>query len=478
MMLGGREERARAASLRNVRRVLPRRKFLIGSMLGGAAAAVAAGFPLLTSSPNRIKPLYAAQPGQLPFPDRPPGTDMLPAIDHIVVLMLENHSFDNILGLLPGVDGFTLDAQGNPLNWNPDASGKRVRAFPSPTACRAFSTPSQSWNQSHTAYAGGTNSGFVLASGPASMAYYPAADVPFTVGLARTFPVSDRYFSSMLGPTFPNRRFLISGTSMGMINDFPSWNSLLSTVSAKPPNGTIFDSLNAHGISWKNYNYGISTLWLYPYLLSSSSNRSKIVGIDQFFSDARNGTLPSFSLIDPNLVNFIGNSEGEGDDIVFGDQLLAKVVQALVDSPNWPKTLFIWTYDEAGGYYDHVPPPRAPIPDSVPPQLTSSDVPGGFDVYGFRVPFGLVSPYARKGYVSHQIMDHTSILKLVEIKWNLPFLTYRDANAVAPLDMLDFAHPPAFLDPPAFPPPASTTWWGYLECEWNSSQNPPPGYVS
>ena len=108
---------------------------------------------------------------------------------------------------------------------------------------------------------------------------------------------------------------------------------------------------------------------------------------------------------------------------------MGKVVNAVFSSPNWAKTMLIWTYDEHGGYYDHVPPPVAIPPDDIPPALKPGDPPGGFDRYGFRVPSGVVSPYAKKDFVSHTIYDHTSILATLEEKWNLPALTRRDANA-------------------------------------------------
>jgi phospholipase C len=113
--------------------------------------------------------------------------------------------------------------------------------------------------------------------------------------------------------------------------------------------------------------------------------------------------------------------------------------------------MLIWTYDEHGGYYDHVPPPPAIAPDDVPPALKAGDPPGGFDRYGFRVPSGVVSPYAKKDFVSHTLYDHTSILKTVEEKWNLPALTRRDANANSLFDMLDLTKKPAFLNPPRLP---------------------------
>jgi phospholipase C len=123
------------------------------------------------------------------------------------------------------------------------------------------------------------------------------------------------------------------------------------------------------------------------------------------------------------------------------------VVQALMHARTWKRTALFLTYDEHGGYYDHVPPPRAIAPDSVQPILTASDVPGAFDRYGFRVPMIVISPWARRRYVSRVAQDHTSITAFIERKWNLPAMTFRDANAHPMIDYFDFRKP-AFLEPP------------------------------
>ncbi len=452
-------------------RMVTRRQMLGGALAGGAGLAIS-GCNLFGWGGSSLPS------GKLPFPSKPAGTDMIPQIEHIVVLMLENHSFDSVLGMLGKGDGFALDSSGYPTFTNPDGKGNLVHSFHSPTPCRTFSEPDQSWNNSHLSYDSGTNQGFVLASGDDAMAYLTSSDLPFTYGIAGTFAIADRYFCSLLSQTFPNRRYLISGTSYGLAEDLPSWTSIPDTLANHPPNGTIFDTLNTAGVSWKNYNYGLSSLMLYPYLLLDSSVTSRMVGINEFFSDAAKGTLPSFSLIDPNMINFVGNSQGEGDDVQLGDHLLGSVVNALMQGPKWSSTLFVWNYDEGGGYYDHVPPPAAVPPDSVAPQLSSGDVPGGFDRYGFRVPAGIVSPYSKPGYVSHEVYDHTSVLKLVETKWNLPPLTARDAAANDMLDLVDLSSKPAFLTPPPLPTAADPATWTVASCELNSSQNPPAGFVT
>ncbi len=390
------------------------------------------------------------RPGSLPHPSLPPGTDTMPRIEHIIVLMMENHSYDCYLGMLgrgpgeqPRGDGFGIGADGRPLATCPDKQGRPVRAYHSPTTCQDQGGVSQSWDASHTSLDGGRNDGFVRASSNQAMAYWTGADLPFYYGLASTFPICDRYFCSTLCQTYPNRRYLMAGTSLGMVGDpFPS------VTDPRPPNGTIFDKLNAHGISWKDYFADLPTAGLFPYLIED--NPGKVVPVAEFFADAAAGTLPAFSLVDPE--SFEGSEENP-QDITVGESYAASVINAVLHSPAWEKTVLVFTYDEHGGYYDHVPPPRAVPPDLVPPEITvPPDQPGGFDRYGFRVPTVIVSPWARRDYVSSVVHDHTSILKLVETKWNLPALTYRDANASNLLDCLQLsARRPPFAAPPELP---------------------------
>jgi phospholipase C len=130
-------------------------------------------------------------------------------------------------------------------------------------------------------------------------------------------------------------------------------------------------------------------------------------------------------------------------------------VQAVLDSPVWARTLLIYTYDEHGGYYDHVPPPAAPAPDAIAPKLGPGDTAGGYDMYGVRVPAVVASPYCRRNGVSDVVHDHTSVLATIEAKWNLPALTFRDANANTVMDFLDLGRPPD-LTPPALQGPSGS----------------------
>jgi len=452
----------------------------------------------------------AAAAGPAPDPSFAKGTDTLLQIQHIVVLMMENHSYDNYLGMLGRGDGFPLDAGGNPEASNVAIDGTVVPATRRLRTDQVKGLPLQAWTASHTQFGQGICEGFVRSveewdpslDRAVPMSYWTESDIPFYYGLARTFPLADRWFSSCLGPTFPNRRFLIAGTAHGLIDDLPFG------MIDYPPNGTIFDMLTLHGISWANYHnvptlrvdakrllgkFGLKlfreigllipplrkfvlgnmqfTADLYP--LGALGALNHLRPIKQFFADASAGTLPSVSIVDPDFGEW---SEESAQDIQIGEGFAAAVINAVMAGPGWPRTLLIWTYDEHGGYYDHVPPPPAEPPDEVKGHslLTTANAlrwilrrfgfwrrlekidtgPSTYDRYGFRVPAVIVSPFSKPNFVASRTYDHTSILKLIERKWNLPPLTRRDALAVDPLEALSLETQPAFLEPPVLPAPA------------------------
>ena len=417
-------------------------------------------------------------PDSLPNPALPTGTDTLPQIEHVVVLMLENHSYDNILGMLgrgrgqsPRGDGFTLARDGLPTATNPYPDGRLQRAFRMPTTCQLPSTPSQEWAASHNQFNNGAMDGFVRTTidpytskivGPVAMGYWTGADLPLTYALAGTFPIGDRWFASSLAQTDPNRRFLIAATAQGMTDDIgsgPGNAAANSTLGAPAANGTIFDRLTDAGISWGNYNAAYptgTTMELYP--ANDTAYKMNAPPIAQFFSDAKAGTLPKFSLLDPD---YSTQSQENPQNLAVGEGFLGQVIDALRNSPLWSKTLFILTYDEHGGYYDHVAPPAALPPDSIAPVVNPGESTyDGYARYGFRVPAVVVSPYARRDYVSHVVHDHTSILAFLERKWNLGAMTYRDANANDLTDFLDLqaiaAGQPTFPELPALVPAGDT----------------------
>jgi phospholipase C len=423
---------------------MTRRAVLRTGAATGLSLAAARGLPAWARPVADLAKVR--KPGSRPFPHRREGVDCLPQIDHIIVLMMENHSFDNILGMLPHkvrarrkLDGLPVSRGGRQLAVNVDLQGKPVRAFHAPTPCQLEGEPSQSWLNSHISWDNGRNDGFVKASGPSAMWFWDDLDLPFTYSLATHFPVGERYFQSCLGQTYPNRRYLISGTSSGIT----ATDSRTFTTPAA--NGTIFDRLDAHKISWRSYYENLPGTGVVPGVFTQA-RQANFPHIDVFFSDCAHGRLPAVSFVDPE---FDIRSEEDPQDIQFGERFVARVVRAVMESPNWKNTALFLTYDEHGGYYDHVPPPRAIKPDTVAPILNPGDPPGSFNRYGFRVPLIAVSPYARRNYISSVVQDHTSILKFIERKWNIGALTFRDANAADMTDYFDFrAKKPPFLHPP------------------------------
>ena len=186
-------------------------------------------------------------PGSRPYPRLPEGTETIPQIEHIVVVMMENQSFDNVLGMVPHrfrrrrrVDGLPV-FRGRPLSFNRDAQGKKYFSVHADTPCQFGGIPSQAWNPSHTSFDNGRNDGFVLASGPVAMRFFDDSDLPFIYSLARHFPIGQRYFSSALAQTYPNFRYLMTGTSSGVIRTDSS------TFSTPAANGTIFDRFDHRG---------------------------------------------------------------------------------------------------------------------------------------------------------------------------------------------------------------------------------------
>jgi phospholipase C len=417
------------------------RRTLLRGAAGGAALVASAGLPAWARPARAAGALR--KPDSLPFPHLRAGTPSMPKIDHIVVLMMENHSFDNLLGLVPyqvpgrhKVDGLTRK-KGRFTNFNPDASGRKVHAQKASSPCQLSGVPTQAWNASHQAYNGGRNNGFVKASGPVAMWYWDQEFIPFTYSLVKHFPFGERYFCSVLAQTYPNRRFLFAGTASGTT----STDGLTFTTPAA--NGTIWDRLSQHGINWGVYYQNVPSYVIIP----GSDVGARNHPIAQFYTDAAAGKLPQFTFLDPQ---YDTTSEENPQDMQVGEEFIASIVNAIMHSPTWKNTALFITYDEHGGYYDHVPPPRAIKPDNIAPIQESSQpplAPGGYNRYGFRVPTIVVSPWARKNYVSRVVQDHTSITAFVERKWNLPAMTFRDANAQPMTDYFNFRHA-AFAQPP------------------------------
>src|SRR5262249_17527502 len=238
----------------------------------------------------------------------------------------------NYLGMLNRGDGFERDDNHKPTAANRDRKGKEVRAFHMPSTCQLDRLPETAWNKTHIAYANGRNNGFVRASGPVAMGYWTQDDIPFYYGLASTFPVCDRWFGSCLAQTYANRRFLMAGTAHGLVKT-----DLSRALAPSPPNGVIFDQLDAYGISWRNYFSDLPQTGLYKSVLDKDGD--KVVKIDRFFTDAAAGTLPGFALVDPEFDT--EQSEENDANIQIGEEFVSRVVNAVLHGPAWPKTLLV-----------------------------------------------------------------------------------------------------------------------------------------
>jgi phospholipase C len=383
---------------------------------------------------------------------------------------MENHSFDHYLGMLPKrgqpkADGFTF-RDGKPINHNP-LNGKPVRVYEIHDPCQPADSGSQSWDDTHIQINRGKMNGFAE-TGPGSMGYYTDDTLPFYYGLAKTFTLANRWFCSAPCQTYPNRRFMLAGTAFGLISTTTS-----SLADGPPPHGTIFDRLDQYGVSWRNYFVDLPMTGVIPSIIEK--NPGHIAHVSEFFAAAALGTLPAVSFVDPEfggldeVGGFIANSpnpvlnqyaryvrsqggdEENPQDVQIGEAYVAKIVNAVLSSPKWSRTLLLWTYDEHGGYYDHVPVPKVIRPDSIKPILAKTNLPGAYNIPGPRVPAVVVSPYSKPREVTNVVHDHTSILATIEAKWNLPAITYRDANARTMMDFLDVTKRPHFAEPPTLP---------------------------
>ena len=373
--------------------------------------------------------------------DAPRGTDI--PVNHIVVLMQENRSFDSYFGQLPAaghadVDGLPAHAS------NPDAKGIPQPAFHQTKYCTEDTN--HAWTGSHLEYHDGLNDGFVTQNDPdgtRAMGFYDESDLPFYYALAKTFAIGDRYFCSLLGPTFPNRFYLMTGTSFGHIRNDMHQGGFVQR--------SIFDVLDDNQVTWMVYYSD------FPFASLLKVQKPKYARTSRFLADAAAGTLPQVAFVDPSVgLTSVETDEHPPANIQEGEQFAAQIIQAVMQSPNWPTTALFFTYDEHGGFYDHVAPPEACKPDTIAPMLDLTDpdslYPAQFNRYGFRVPVVVVSPFAKPGFVSHAVYDHTSILRFIETRFHLPALTDRDANASPMLDMFDFSHA-ALLNPPELPAP-------------------------
>jgi len=447
------------------------------------------------------------------------------SINHIIVMAQENRSFDHYFGALPqywatnnipsqqfaGLPQFTGGTA--PTNPGCDPAFPATPGSPTVQDCM-FSTanqvspfrlttmcvenPSPAWNENHVDWnyadqigaVTGTFSGngfvwtaahdarfndpgFNDTNGLRAMGYYTGDDLPFYYDMATKFGTSDAWFSPVMARTQVSRMYMFAATSHG--HAYP-----LTATDAQLTDKTIFDLLDAKSITWKNYVVAPNptpldgtSLTLFAYAAAHSQN---IVDISQFKTDLANGTLPAVAFIDPGYSNGLDEHPDESDaspggSVQVGANYVRDLVSALMGSSSWSSSVFILTWDEFGGFFDHVAPYKTVAPDNFAPSdllpgdicTTSTGETCNFDYTGFRVPMILISPFARKNFVSHTQRDYTAILKFIETRFGLGNLTARDAAQKDMDEFFDFANVPWSTPPtPAAQPTSGPCYLDHL----------------
>jgi phospholipase C len=394
--------------------------------------------------------------------------NQLPAIKHIVQLMLENRSFDQMLGFLYAGSGNT-SAGGQPFEGltgsesNPDDTGREIpvykidRTAPHPYLMPGADPGEGFYNTNYQLFstddpAAGetpTNRGFVLnfkaaiasdlakhfkdslpGTDPSEiMGMYSPEMLPIMSALAKGFAVCDHWFASVPTQTIPNRSFAAAGTSQGHLDNHVK-------VFTCP---SIFGRLAQNNIDWAIYGYNRDPLTRHDYTDISDADESHFGHFRDFQTRADAGTLPAYTFLEPNF-SAGGNSQHPNYDVALGEQLIHDVYYALRNSPVWNQTLLIITYDEHGGNYDHVPPPWG----ATPPDKSVGEFGFDFTRFGVRIPALLISPRIAPGTVFRAktgTIDHTSVLRTIEERWKVGSLTERDKVAPPLGDVLTLAKP-------------------------------------
>lgn len=385
-----------------------------------------------------------------------------------------------------------------------------ITSYPLQTEC--LENPSPSWNESHVDwdYADPTGfdppelNGFVETAandarqnvppfmdtdGLRAMGYYEDTDLNFYYYMATNFATSDRWFSPVMSRTQLNRMYLMAGTSVGHAYPIGSDNPYDQGQLSVPP---IFEALQNAGITWKIYIYpdpeangncpansttpqclfNVSYINMFTYgntIVNSPTLSQNLVPLSQFATDAANGTLPQVAWIEPpsdaGLDEHPSDSDSQPYNIQSGAAYVESLMTALMQSPSWKDSAMLFTYDEFGGFYDHVAPQPAVSPDGIPPMdleagdwCTTGKGNGGplcdFTWTGYRIPLIVVSPFTKKNYVSHTVADSTAVLKFIETRFTLPALTARDAAQPDMTEFFDFVNVP-WATPPS--PPQQNT---------------------
>jgi len=392
---------------------IARRKVLISGATALSGVAVAGALPLSLSR-QVARTLNSPAPGDLS------------SIEHIVILMQENRSFDHYFGTFPGVRGFADQAAirlpgGGPVFHQPDPGHPQGYLAPfrydtSATSAQATPSTDHTWPTQHEAWNGGRMDQWVKAKGPYTMGYFTQADIPFHWALAEAFTLCDNYRCSVLGPTNPNRLYMWTamidpgGTGGGpVVDNTPAFDNVILSWTTYP------ERLQAAGVSWQVYqeedNYDDNALaWFKQFAAAPASSELRRRGMRKrpagwFEADARAGNLPQVSWI----VAPTAQSEHPDYFPAAGAEYIASKLDAIASNPElWAKTLFILTYDENDGLFDHVPPPTAPAG-------TRGEYVQGLPIgLGFRVPATVISPWSAGGRICPDVMDHTSLIRIIE----------------------------------------------------------------
>jgi len=427
------------------------------------------------------------------------ATQDLTAINHIIFMLQENRSFDHYLGHLSqywsannlpqATNGTSFDGEpasaSNQETTGPTATNSvtTIKAYPLTTNC--VENPSPSWNESHVDYDWHNTFGPYLGdgfvhtaegetnvAGPDAglpyfdqfglrvMGFYTDSTLNYYYFMASAFGTSDRWFSPVLSRTEPNRMYLIAGTSDGHAYPIPP----CTAASCPPPvpSETIFEALDKAGVSWKIYRTDTSPsfLSLFSYY-SAPGVQAKIVPVNpDYFNDLAAGTLPQVAMIEAGYGNGLdehatGDDTIPSNDVQAGAAYVSSLINGLMKSTSWSSSVFILSWDEGGGFYDHVAPQLEPNPDGILPTdlragdictnsdgSTSSHPTCRFETTGYRVPLIVVSPFSKKNFVSHTVRDYTAITKLIEMRYGLPNLTARDAAQPDMLEFFDFGNVP------------------------------------
>lgn len=366
-----------------------------------------------------------------------PIGDEIP-IRHFILVMQENRSFDHYFGAMEGVDGIA------PGMSNPDDAGDPVEPFHTDDYC--VDDPHHGWDASHGQWGDGANDGFVLfngKNGERAMGYLTEEDIPFYYDLYSRFAMSDHHHCSVLGPTWPNREYYLAATSFGATGNHAIEAARYDDES--DGDHLIFQGLERAGVDWRIYQSTIPFVWgaFGAYSLDQPAE-GRTRRLEELYAEIEAGELPEVAWVDPtwSVSGTQATDEHPPANPQIGEQWIRDLVTRVMASPQWAETAIIITYDEHGGFWDHVAPPEACPPGDFP-----AEDGGDFDRLGFRVPLVIVSPYSRAGYVSDRVTDHASIIRLLQARYLLPAMTGRDANAWPLLDMFDFAGMP-FATPP------------------------------